>query len=649
MASPLGSSVSESGTQIGDYSLQCRIGEGTFGTVYRAIHRRTNEVYAVKVMMTDTIRAHGLESSVRREATVLQGLRHPHVVSLVKVLQSPQAFYFVMELADGGELFDRVIQSRCFTEPVARRYFQQLMSAIHFCHSQNVAHRDLKAENCLLDSNAALKVCDFGLCSKRPRIEDESQTSPLEQRANVNFLQAGTVSYMTPEMLSGVDYDEFAADLWSAGVILYFMVTGSLPFDGPSEEETIYNILHHVVDFSRVSQADLRAFLERMLAFDPMERPSLDTILQDAWFLTDIDPQLFPREALPIERMSRSSSRVFLDFSGRHKDENHKIVDVTEEEIGAIYQIFQSIDTDGYGDKITRDEMRDAVISLRRGKVDKGVLEQIMSILDPQNVGFISFEQFRDAWIEHDFARTYFKDANIAQLSSLSNVIHNSVEKEVVRQLRAAFDLFDDSHSGVIVKDKWRQVFVNAQIDVTDDEITRLVQYVGSLTDNAITFEDFLIGIVKRDLLIKHPMGKKLAKAANLTNFAMARQVNEFLTTGFTVVGLRDAVLEKIANYDPQRLRRTPCAEPCTCDFNALITVPFQWVKETNGAPRVACAFDVVIIPTSCVGYSVIKVNRIHGPTADFHDAVLCVYAALETERSQALNDMAPVGESELM
>ncbi|CAN1243415.1 CBL-interacting serine/threonine-protein kinase 25 [Linum perenne] len=146
-------------------------------------------------------------------------VRHPNVVQLKEVMATKSKIFFVMEYVRGGELFAKVARGR-LKEDSARKYFQQLISAVDFCHSRGVSHRDLKPENLLLDENEDLKVSDFGL-SALP-----------EQLWNDGLLhtQCGTPAYVAPEVLRKKGYDGARADLWSCGVILFVLLAGFLPF-----------------------------------------------------------------------------------------------------------------------------------------------------------------------------------------------------------------------------------------------------------------------------------------------------------------------------------------------------------------------------------------------------------------------------------
>jgi len=162
----------------------------------------------------------GMESQLKREIAIMKILKHKNVIQLKEVLQSQNNIYIVLELITGGELFDKIVKAKKFPENVARRYFQQLISAMDYCHNNGIAHRDLKPENILLDAEGNVKISDFGL----------SNFSNLDPTYLMQTT-CGTPNYVAPEVLSAKGYVGFRADVWSAGVILYVMLCGCLPFE----------------------------------------------------------------------------------------------------------------------------------------------------------------------------------------------------------------------------------------------------------------------------------------------------------------------------------------------------------------------------------------------------------------------------------
>ncbi|CAN0919755.1 CBL-interacting serine/threonine-protein kinase 5 [Linum grandiflorum] len=146
-------------------------------------------------------------------------IKHPNVVELKEVMATKSKIFFVMEYVRGGELFAKVEKGK-LDEDVARKYFQQLISAIDYCHSRGVSHRDLKPENLLLDENGNLKVSDFGLSALPEQIWNDG----------LLHTQCGTPAYVAPEVLRKKGYDGAKADIWSCGVILFVLLSGYLPF-----------------------------------------------------------------------------------------------------------------------------------------------------------------------------------------------------------------------------------------------------------------------------------------------------------------------------------------------------------------------------------------------------------------------------------
>ncbi|KAB2030398.1 hypothetical protein ES319_D05G228900v1 [Gossypium barbadense] len=205
--------------KVGKYEIGRTIGEGTFAKVKFAQNTETGESVAMKVLDRSTIIKHKMVDQIKREISIMKLVRHPYVVRLHEVIASRTRIYIILEFITGGELFDKLVHNGRFSEAEARRYFQQLIDGVEFCHSKGVYHRDLKPENLLLDSQGNLKISDFGL-SALP-----------EQGVSLLRTTCGTPNYVAPEVLSHKGYDGAVADVWSCGVILYVLMAGYLPFD----------------------------------------------------------------------------------------------------------------------------------------------------------------------------------------------------------------------------------------------------------------------------------------------------------------------------------------------------------------------------------------------------------------------------------
>ncbi|KAG4962068.1 hypothetical protein JHK86_038936 [Glycine max] len=210
--------------RVGKYEVGRTIGEGTFAKVKFARNSETGDPVALKILDKEKVLKHKMAEQIRREVATMKLIKHPNVVRLCEVMGSKTKIYIVLEFVTGGELFDKIVNHGRMSENEARRYFQQLINAVDYCHSRGVYHRDLKPENLLLDAYGNLKVSDFGLSALSQQVRDDG----------LLHTTCGTPNYVAPEVLNDRGYDGVTADLWSCGVILFVLVAGYLPFDDPN-------------------------------------------------------------------------------------------------------------------------------------------------------------------------------------------------------------------------------------------------------------------------------------------------------------------------------------------------------------------------------------------------------------------------------
>lgn len=264
--------------KVGKYEIGRTIGEGTYAKVKFAQNTETGESVAMKVLDRSTIIKHKMVEQIKREITIMKLVRHPHVVRLYEVLASRTKIYIILEYITGGELFDKIIHHGRLSELEARRYFQQLLDGVEFCHSKGVYHRDLKPENLLLDSQGNLKISDFGLSAL-----------PSE---GVTLLKTtcGTPNYVAPEVLNHKGYDGALADIWSCGVILYVLMAGYLPFD-ELDLGTLYSKIGNA-EFSCPSwfSVGAKSLIQRILEPNPQTRITMEDIKNDEWFKKGYTP-----------------------------------------------------------------------------------------------------------------------------------------------------------------------------------------------------------------------------------------------------------------------------------------------------------------------------------------------------------------------
>lgn len=266
--------MSQNNSLFGKYEVGRLLGCGAFAKVYHARDINTGQSVAIKVINKHKIshNAH-LVSNVKREIDIMRRLRHPYIVKLYEVLATKTKIYFVMEFVKGGELFAKVAKGR-LSEAHSRKYFQQLISAIGYCHSRGVYHRDLKPENLLIDENGDLKVSDFGLSAVTGQIRADGLLHTL----------CGTPSYVAPEILTKRGYDGAKADIWSCGIILFVMNAAFLPFNDSNLMMMYKKIYKGEYRCPKWMSGDLKHLLSRLLDTNPETRICVNEIINDPWF-----------------------------------------------------------------------------------------------------------------------------------------------------------------------------------------------------------------------------------------------------------------------------------------------------------------------------------------------------------------------------
>ena len=210
------------------YDIKALIGKGTFSRVIRVEHRITKQPYAMKLINC----VHGKEV-FESELMVLRRVRHKYIIQLIEVFECPDKVYVVMELATGGELFDRIMTKGCFTERDATRVLQMVLDGLNYLHKLGITHRDLKPENLLYyhpGHDSKILITDFGLSAFRKTGE-----------GNYMRTTCGTPEYIAPEILARKPYSS-QVDLWAVGVITYILLSGTMPFDDENKSK-LYRLI----------------------------------------------------------------------------------------------------------------------------------------------------------------------------------------------------------------------------------------------------------------------------------------------------------------------------------------------------------------------------------------------------------------------
>ncbi|KAG7942587.1 hypothetical protein I3843_16G111000 [Carya illinoinensis] len=257
----------------GKYELGRLLGHGTFAKVYHARNLQTGKSVAMKVVGKEKVIKVGMMDQVKREISVMKMVTHPNIVELHEVMASKSKIYFAMELVRGGELFSKISKGR-LKEDVARVYFQQLISAIDFCHSRGVYHRDLKPENLLLDEDGNLKVTDFGLSAFSEHLKQDG----------LLHTTCGTPAYVAPEVIGKKGYDGAKTDIWSCGVILYVLLAGFLPFQDDNIIALYKKIYRGDFKCPPWFSSEARRLITKLLDPNPSSRITISKIMDSSWF-----------------------------------------------------------------------------------------------------------------------------------------------------------------------------------------------------------------------------------------------------------------------------------------------------------------------------------------------------------------------------
>ncbi|GAB1297812.1 MAP/microtubule affinity-regulating kinase 3 [Apodemus speciosus] len=281
---------------IGNYRLLKTIGKGNFAKVKLARHILTGREVAIKIIDKTQLNPTSLQK-LFREVRIMKILNHPNIVKLFEVIETEKTLYLIMEYASGGEVFDYLVAHGRMKEKEARAKFRQIVSAVQYCHQKRIVHRDLKvpvdarggcrhtsphnnhhhqvvisfqAENLLLDADMNIKIADFGFSN------EFTVGSKLDTFC-------GSPPYAAPELFQGKKYDGPEVDVWSLGVILYTLVSGSLPFDGQNLKELRERVLRGKYRIPFYMSTDCENLLKRFLVLNPVKRGTLEQIMKDRW------------------------------------------------------------------------------------------------------------------------------------------------------------------------------------------------------------------------------------------------------------------------------------------------------------------------------------------------------------------------------
>ncbi|XP_075042252.1 MAP/microtubule affinity-regulating kinase 4 isoform X2 [Mixophyes fleayi] len=340
---------------VGNYRLLRTIGKGNFAKVKLGRHVLTGREVAIKIIDKTQLNPSSLQK-LFREVRIMKGLNHPNIVKLFEVIETEKTLYLIMEYASGGEVFDYLVSHGRMKEKEARAKFRQIVSAVHYCHQKNIVHRDLKAENLLLDSEANIKIADFGF---------SNEFTPGGKLDTF----CGSPPYAAPELFQGKRYNGPEVDVWSLGVILYTLVSGSLPFDGQNLKELRERVLRGKYRVPFYMSTDCESVLRRFLVLNPTKRCTLEQIMNDKWMNIGFDSDdLKPYKEPEEDHADPKRIEVMLDMGYSREEIKDALSSNKYNEVMATYLLLgRKAENEG------GESRSDSTLSLTRSRVTSDV------------------------------------------------------------------------------------------------------------------------------------------------------------------------------------------------------------------------------------------------------------------------------------
>jgi len=262
------------------YRIGRLLGKGAFGKVNLGMHKLTGKMVAIKSINKECLTDENSKKKVMQEFSILKLMKHQSVIRLYETFESKKHILFIIELCAGGDLLNYVRKRRRLKEITAKYVFKQIIDGLNYIHSKGILHRDIKLDNILLNANGDIKICDFGV-------------SKVEKKGEKMFEQCGTPAYIAPEILRDKGYEGFSVDIWSAGVALYAILYGTVPFKGSDMKALQKQILKGQYTLKDDISNEARDLLKKMLDIDPRKRITGQEILLHPWLQSSaLDPKI---------------------------------------------------------------------------------------------------------------------------------------------------------------------------------------------------------------------------------------------------------------------------------------------------------------------------------------------------------------------
>ena len=445
------------GKLLDSYEVLKQLGKGGYGKVYEVKNIKTGEIRACKHLSKLNIK--NLEK-FRREIEILKKMDHPNIIKLYEVYESERSLYLIMEECKGGEIFDRIIQhiqeKKMYSEKDAAIIFEQVMSCIAYCHNRNICHRDLKPENLLYlnagdEKDNRIKVIDFGLSQACDRLKTK----------------VGTAYYVSPEILSG-NYTHLC-DIWSAGVILYILLSGDPPFNGANDNEIYTKIAQMKFSFperkwKNISN-DAKDLLCHMIVPEN-ERYTAEQVLAHPWFKNASD--------VPLSSIEFNDQNLFMNFVNGSFIKKMGLMFIAsrldENEINNLKNVFSAIDK-GKDGQISFEELKKGLLEIKSSHLSEEELKKVFESIDVDKNGKIDYTEFIAATIE---TANYYRQERLLE----------------------AFENFDKDGSGQISKSELLETLKAEKCQ--EKEIEKFIKAVDKDGNGKISIEEFMT-LMKED------------------------------------------------------------------------------------------------------------------------------------------------------
>jgi len=383
------------------YKVLNELGNGSFGKVFRVENLISKEIYACKKMIKKKIKD---MKTFNNEIDILSKCDHPNIIRLYEIIEGEKNINLIMEECKGGELFDRIQikNGKKLSEKEIAKIFKEIMIAVNYLHNRGICHRDLKPENILFlnkEEGSPIKLVDFGLGKI---FGDYGKLYNNEMKSTV-----GTIYYISPEVLKG-KYDQFC-DIWSCGVILYFMLSGELPFFGKNDDEVYDKILSMKIEFPEKQWKNINSdaidLIKKMIC-NVSERLNAQQVLNHVWV-----QKTAPNTEGYINEVSKKTIKKYYSFNKIKKSIINFISSrLNDEEIEKLKNIFYEMDINKDG-TITLDEMEQCLSKMFKN--NKTYIENIFNEIDTNKSGRIEYTQFISALIEQE---TYLKNEKLKEV-----------------------------------------------------------------------------------------------------------------------------------------------------------------------------------------------------------------------------------------